>query len=351
MEAHLKSPYDKRLDPAVNIRFLSLIALLGPLSAGVPLEAAQPLFAIGFHTTAYPNSVLYRIDDYATAPKAAKIAETTNTFIDVAIDPTTQRFYATDIGSPQKLYELYPSNGTATAIQTVSGFQVGLAFDRGGQLWGWDANGGLYRINKQTGVSTLVGLSTYSGGGDLAFDTNGTLYATTGADAATLIRLNTNNASTVLVGNVATGSGQTVSNLWGLEIDSDGIMYVGRGVVDSGIYTGRAELYRVNKTTAAATAIGTTPAIDFADGFSLAGLSFLGKTTAPLPPTNSIYVAVELGWKSESNRYYQVQWRTNANTGAWSNLGSWVLGNGSTNYIFDSTRGTKIRFYRVQALQ
>ena len=335
----------------MKTRLAALLALLGPLAAGVQLEAAQPLFAIGFHTVAYPNSVLYRIDDYATAPKAAKIAETTNLFIDVAIDPTTQRFYATDIGSPQLLYELNPSNGTATVIQSVAGFQVGLGFDRGGQLWGWEANGGLYRINKQNGVSQLVGLSGFSGGGDLAFDTNGTLYATTGADAATLIRLNTNNGAGVFVGNAMNSLGQTVSNLWGLEIDSDGVMYAGRGIFDGANYTGRAELYRVNKTNAAVTALGATPAIDCADGFSLAGLSFLGKTNPPAQPTNSIYLAVEVGWRSESNRLYQVQWRTNANSGAWSNLGSWVLGNGSTNYIFDSTRGAQRRFYRVQALQ
>src|SRR5437899_422463 len=108
-------------------KLAALLVLLGPFAAGVQLHAAQPLFAIGYRTLVYPDSVLYRIDDYATAPKATKIVETTNIFIDVAIDPTTQRFYAADIGSPQRLYELNPSNGTATVIQSVAGFQVGLA--------------------------------------------------------------------------------------------------------------------------------------------------------------------------------------------------------------------------------
>jgi hypothetical protein len=150
------------------------------------------------------------------------------------------------------------------------------------------------------------------------------------------------------VGSLTNAFDQTISNLFGLEIDTDGLAYAGRNVSDGETFTGRAELYSLNKRNGAVTLIGT---ICGADWFSLSGLAFLGHTNPPVSPTNSIYLAVELDWNSESNRLYQAQWTTNLSSGLWSNLEGWVLGSGSTNYVLDSARGAVSKFYRVQALQ
>jgi hypothetical protein len=72
--------------------------------------------------------------------------------------------------------------------------------------------------------------------------------------------------------------------------------------------------------------------------------------TNPLPRTlaASIYPAVEIGWPSENNKNYQVQWTYDLNSIVWSNLDSITAGNGTTNYVFDSTRGVLNRFYRIR---
>jgi len=60
-----------------------------------------------------------------------------------------------------------------------------------------------------------------------------------------------------------------------------------------------------------------------------------------------IFTAVEIGWTSLSGQIYQVQYSTNLVSTNWFDLGGNVVGNGATNYIFDSTRGVDEHFYRV----
>ncbi len=69
---------------------------------------------------------------------------------------------------------------------------------------------------------------------------------------------------------------------------------------------------------------------------------------AVLVPTASIRVSeVEVCWNSDSNRNYQVQYRSTLTTNAWINLGSPVTGNGSTTCITDKVApGQPQRFYR-----
>ena len=64
-------------------------------------------------------------------------------------------------------------------------------------------------------------------------------------------------------------------------------------------------------------------------------------------PGASISHAVEVCWLAALDRSYQVQWCPAVDTNTWFNFGSPVLGDGSTNCVFDSTRGRDKRFYRV----
>ena len=61
----------------------------------------------------------------------------------------------------------------------------------------------------------------------------------------------------------------------------------------------------------------------------------------------SIYKAVEIGWNSFSGVTYQVQYSTNFLSTNWFDLGTQIVGNGTTNFVFDSIRETDMRFYRV----
>jgi hypothetical protein len=70
-------------------------------------------------------------------------------------------------------------------------------------------------------------------------------------------------------------------------------------------------------------------------------------TGIPPPPPLSAYHAIELGWPSVSNRWYQVQYRTNLSSGNWTILGTNMLGNGTNISVFDTCRYSNQRFYRV----
>lgn len=75
-------------------------------------------------------------------------------------------------------------------------------------------------------------------------------------------------------------------------------------------------------------------------------------TDVTVVPGVNIRTAVEISWSSELNKSYQVQWTPLLETDTtWFNLGSAVLGNGSTNYMFDNTRTSDKKFYRVLKFQ
>ena len=65
----------------------------------------------------------------------------------------------------------------------------------------------------------------------------------------------------------------------------------------------------------------------------------------------SIFPAVEITWSSNSNVQYQVQWTSQLNSNQWNDLGNPVTGTGTNNSVFDSTRSSPARFYRVNIVQ
>jgi hypothetical protein len=68
-------------------------------------------------------------------------------------------------------------------------------------------------------------------------------------------------------------------------------------------------------------------------------------------PKLFIWTAIELGWISDTNQTYQVQWSTNLSSSNWVNFGTTIQGNGTTNFLFDTTRTSPQRFYRVIVVQ
>lgn len=64
-------------------------------------------------------------------------------------------------------------------------------------------------------------------------------------------------------------------------------------------------------------------------------------------PNLNIHTAVELEWPSVSGLVYQVQWNTNLSTNVWHDLGDTIIGDGTTNHVFDSTKHAPKKFYRI----
>jgi len=73
----------------------------------------------------------------------------------------------------------------------------------------------------------------------------------------------------------------------------------------------------------------------------------LTSTNVVFSPKLFIWPAVELGWISDTNQTYQVQWASELDTNAWTDFGPPVQGTGMTNFLFDTTRTGPKRFYRV----
>jgi len=71
-------------------------------------------------------------------------------------------------------------------------------------------------------------------------------------------------------------------------------------------------------------------------------------TNNPTGTTNAeAATAVEICWPSVTDQVYVVQYAPVVDTNRWTDLGVPVSGNGTTNCMFDSTRGGSERFYRV----
>ncbi len=82
------------------------------------------------------------------------------------------------------------------------------------------------------------------------------------------------------------------------------------------------------------------------------GVQMHGQVVSPSSIELSISPAVEIGWRSVSNKLYQLEWtdQLTGSTNAWRTLGEPVSGNGGTNYVFDTTRVSQRRFYRASCV-
>ena len=61
----------------------------------------------------------------------------------------------------------------------------------------------------------------------------------------------------------------------------------------------------------------------------------------------TINTAIEIRWKSTLGVINQVQYSTNLSSGVWQDFGTPILGDGSTNQVFDSTRESARKYYQV----
>ena len=71
----------------------------------------------------------------------------------------------------------------------------------------------------------------------------------------------------------------------------------------------------------------------------------------PAPRLEISVAYVNLRWRSESNRSYQVQYASSLTSNMWMDLGEPVPGNGATNTVLESAQQSPRRFYRVIELR
>lgn len=230
-----------------------------------PVEArrlmAASLYAVG-SARGDDSSNLYRIDNHAGSPRAVNLGETGVRLTDLAIHPGTRVGYAVSISNlrPSQLYRVNLANGAATRIGDtgVTSFS-GLEFAPDGTLYATRANNNnLYRININTGASTLL-FNVGIGGEDLAYDHfNDVLYVT---DGSRLARVDPAARTSTRVGS------HGVNHLVGLEFDEAGQLYASRG----GPYSSfTPSMYRVSKTTGAATQIAAISGVTNFGNYGLA---------------------------------------------------------------------------------
>lgn len=141
-------------------------------------------------------------------------------------------------------------NLTTGAVTTIGSAQSGanliaLEVDSSGTLYGADWSGRLWTIDKTTGVRTLVGGGGVTSVMDLAFDSSGTLWATTGNRLWTV---NTSTGAATFVTNI---SGISRGSVMGIMFDENDTLYATAWISNSPLYT-------VNTSTGVATVIGTT---------------------------------------------------------------------------------------------
>lgn len=64
----------------------------------------------------------------------------------------------------------------------------------------------------------------------------------------------------------------------------------------------------------------------------------------------AIFTAVEISWPSTLNTLYLVQSSTDLQVADWTDFGSLRIGNGSSISVFDTTRNTPKKFYRILSI-
>jgi len=93
---------------------------------------------------------------------------------------------------------------------------------------------------------------------------------------------------------------------------------------------------------------GRTGKVLFAGDSTSLYAYYVGPTSGGGPINTQINNAVEIRWDSTYGSLYQVQWTGVLGGSTWYNLGGQIVGNGLTMSVFDTTRGSLLKFYRVQ---
>jgi hypothetical protein len=225
-------------------RFASMLAGFGLVAALGATPARAMMFGVG-SGVGTNGSTLYRVDDFASVPTRANIADTGRILNDIAIAPNGNAYVIDGVSG---LYQINLTNGSTSFLFNVASGQNSLEAANNTTLYSWGfTDPTIYRINLSTGSFTPI-VNTGFLGADLALDLNGTdLYGST-LDGR-LIRVDLNTLAVTDIGPMSVTPGLRVP---GLDFNPSGQLFATSGNDGSTA----AEVYAVNKFTAAATLIG-----------------------------------------------------------------------------------------------
>lgn len=173
-----------------------------------------------------------------------------------------------------------PSTGAiASTIGGLGVSLIALEIDASGQMWGvgyGDQN--LYRIDKATAATTLVGSTGLSNMMDLSISSAGVLY---GVVSNNLYTLDTGTGASTLVTAI---TGVAAGEIMGIMHDASDNLF-------GTAYVSASPLYSINATSGVASVVGATGFIDPHGGDIRAGASPVG-TPTPVPTLSEYMLAL-----------------------------------------------------------
>ena len=239
------------------------------------MSARADIFDI-LYGTGYPPSALNlrRLDQDTAVGTNVYVGYPNNDSAAIAQRPSDGMiFYIAGTSGNDRVYRWNPATpATAPVFLGTTGASVAymprLAFSQNGILYGVNTSGStLYTLNQGSGVATSVATFTspVSGGGDLAFAPDGTLYM---VSSSTLYRLPLAGGATVTLGAI-TGAGSA----------HPGMAFNNRGELVIISDSNPGSLYSVNITTRVATRVGAVgaPASAYGDLASAPGQAITGR--------------------------------------------------------------------------
>jgi hypothetical protein len=227
------------------------------------------LYASGWDEANGPSHI-YKVEDYASSPRAVDVGSSGVHLNDLAIDPLNDAAYAISLAA-SSLYSVNLNTGQATRIGALGAPGMdALTFSSTGTLYAMSIDTtDLYTVNVATGQATVVFDTGFKSQGDLAFETDGSLYL---AGLADLVKIDLSNDTATAIGPFG------APDFVGLAVDSSGQMYGTESVGSTAI------MFRINTTTGAATEIGVVAG---ASSLGVSGLSF-DYPSSPLPTLTAL---------------------------------------------------------------
>jgi YVTN family beta-propeller protein len=205
-----------------------------------------------------------------------------------------------------------------------------------------------FRINITTWPGTKVQSGQFgSNGQDLALSRDGQWITFTSGSPYYVNKLQASNP-TVSLGQFSTGAYPHAATY-----SADG------NTLYTAHTSGQIDVWNAN-TYVALSPITTTGEPDFLECDRQGNVLFAGSSTSlfaylikPAPAGGTVNAqitqAVEIRWSSVSSYLYQVEWKsTLSGSSDWYSLGGQILGNGLTMSVYDTTRDSRAKFYRVR---